>query len=484
MSQRLNQIGTVLLIGFVGVALSLTYWMVWGRDALLAQSFNPRLVETERAIKRGTILDRQGEALIWSAAEGLSPSGMPNYRRISAVPAESFSALGYYSLTYGVGGLESVYDRELRGENALSPETRLLNTLLHHPQEGSSIRLTLYKTLQTQTYQAFKGRRGAAVVIEVPTGAVLALVSAPGFDAARLDLDFDRLEEDQNAPLLNRALQGVYQPGGMLQSALIAALLNTDPDGEFPVEQGDQPVKVNGLSLTCTVIPDQPPRTLLEAYVYGCPGAFTTLPSGILSPARLWQMVESFHLTTPPLIDRLEPLTRSAVTPWMNLTDPSQLQAELLGQGKLTLTPLQMALNTAIIANEGNAITPYMVSAIYPPTVNPQDYDGGETDPYRTSLPPAGEAVITREAADRVQAAMREGVLRGSAEGAQPSGSPEIQAHGAAGIAYTGKTAHAWFIGFATLPDGRKWVVSVVIEDSLNPASAAALARGIFEQAR
>jgi peptidoglycan glycosyltransferase len=83
-------------------------------------------------------------------------------------------------------------------------------------------RLTLDAGLQASVAESLSPYRGAAVVLEASTGNLLALASSPGFDPNRLDADWEMLTAQADAPLLNRATQGTYQPGMILAPFLLA----------------------------------------------------------------------------------------------------------------------------------------------------------------------------------------------------------------------------------------------------------------------
>lgn len=194
------------------VLLSATagYWGVARSAELTARNDNPRLVDAERAIRRGPILARDGTVLAHS-----EPIQSSVYARRYPRP-EAAPAVGYASWRHGTGGLETYADSILRGS------LTALDRLLHRPQIGTAFTTTLDIELQERLHRALAGStndtgRGAGILIDWQTGEVLALASAPSFDPNRLDEDWDTLRADARAPLLNRATQGLYQPGPLLQ---------------------------------------------------------------------------------------------------------------------------------------------------------------------------------------------------------------------------------------------------------------------------
>ena len=218
------------LLAALGLAAG--YWGIARAGELRARPDNPRLVDAEQATLRGPIYARDGALLAYSTCAGaeqpLAPcaGAQARYQRRYPHP-EAAPAIGYYSLRYGVGGLEAFADATLRGGR--TP----LDDLLHRPRRGAAITSSLDLTWQSRAHEALRvgsalgALAGAAVVLDWRSGEVLALASRPSFDPNRLEQDWDRLRAEPSAPLLNRATQGLYQPGPLL--AWLFNLRESDP---------------------------------------------------------------------------------------------------------------------------------------------------------------------------------------------------------------------------------------------------------------
>jgi peptidoglycan glycosyltransferase len=456
----LNRVTVSILVAFALIALSLTYWSVLDADSMLARSDNPRLVEAERAIVRGAIYDRNGELLAQTTQVGVSPSGKPVLKR-QYLHVDAASAVGYYSLIHGVGGAEAVFDRVLRGDDLRDAAQIAVDNLLHRPQVGSAIRLTIDSKLQSAIVDAMQGKQGAVIAIDVPSGAVLAMVNAPSFDPNTLDATYNTLRSDPSAPLLNRVTQGIYQPGGALQTVILAAILADKPALDAPVAGGSASMQVNGLTLKCAM--PGLANSVERAYALACPSPFANAVTEQPGPAAVQKMLSAFGLLQPPTLDRFATVSGKPVTVLTDITDPAQLRAQGVGQGELTVTPLQMALVACTIANHGHAITPYLADATRPPNT---------ADWQPLPLPETQPAVITRDMADKIRTAMQQAVNMGAA---QPAGRTGLSIFGHASVAYTGPkvSADSWFIGFIDLAGGRSVAVAVVIEDSTDAGVAA-----------
>ena len=459
-SRSLNALTLSILVAFAVVAVGQVYWSTFASDGLLGQPYNPRLVEAERAILRGTIVDRTGAILARSVNIGISPGSKPVVRRIYPHRVAE-PAIGYYSLIYGVGGIEAAFDSQLRGESGRDTLQNDLDTLFHRVQVGSDLRLTLDIRLQTAIVEALNKRQGAVIVLDVPSGAVLAMVSEPSFDPNTLNETYPTLREADASPLLNRVTQGLYQPGGALETVILAALLANKTDPTAAISNATHSVALNGLTLVCAQ--EGPAITLNDAYAQACPQPFAGAIGQGPGAAAIQHAIETFGLLKPPTLIDFKSNSDLSITPLDQLTDAQQQIAEATGQGKLTVTPIQMALVAATIANHGNSIQVHLADAIRPP--NTSDWQG-------LALQDIQQAVVTHDVADQVSAAMLQAVTSGAAQAAGRAG---LDIRGHASLAYTGPgmAKAAWFIGFVNLPGNHSLAVATVIQDAPDSASAA-----------
>jgi peptidoglycan glycosyltransferase len=469
--REINRLTIAVLVAFALVALSSTYWSVYGPDSILLREDNPRLVEAEAAIRRGDIVDRHGEVLVTSEVDETG-AVIRNY-----LFPEMNSALGYFSLRYGVGGAEAAFDITLRGDELVGDlDDYVSRELLHRPQLGSSVQLTFDLDIQRQIVAAMEGRTGAAIVLSVPSGEVLSLVSLPTYDPNTLDIDWEMLVAAEGNPFFNRALQGNYQPGGMLQTPLmLTALVNNQPLNVF-IEDGAAPVEIttntDGTSTTfsveCIVPPPNTTLTLTDAYVYGCPLPFAQMAES-LGTTVIQNTFGTFLMNNPPTLPGfvVEPVDLSTPTgtqfPTMTPFASSEinLQADALGQGELTVTPLNMAVIIASLLNNGNTPQPHALLAVR----HPETEVWIPAEVSHTTVP-----LTSNENALQLQDWMRTAVEEGTAQAAAREG---LDIGGQAALAYSGEGSKTWFAGFATLEGGGSVVVVIVLENSANPQEAA-----------
>jgi peptidoglycan glycosyltransferase len=429
---------------FISLALALLaatcgYWGIVRADYLDTRDDNPRRVLYEQRIVRGRILDRNGAVL---ADVEMGDDGAVTRRY--PVP-EAAPAVGYASLRYGTGGIEAAFNAELRGEMGRSGWQTAWDELLHRPPHGHDVQLTLDAPLQIQAQRALEGHAGAVVLLDATTGEILALASSPTFDPARLDEEWENLSEDPTAPLINRATQGLYQPGAALQTIVLAEALADGLAGlSAPVTGITTTLTVNGARLGCSTTPFEP-YALADAYRAACPAPFAELGER-LGVEAIAEAVERWALTTPPL---LEISTEAADWNTETLSTTRGLQAEAIGQGNLTVSPLHVALVAATLANEGTMPAPHLVLRV-------QDIEEGWQEHSSAGQP---RAVLSPARARELLAAWQHY-------------EDSVIAHWGIAIAGEEQPPHAWFLGVAPA-DVPHYAVVVLLEHPADPHRAA-----------
>jgi len=455
MANRLQRLSAIFLLIFSGVALTLAYWGLVRSPGLLARDDNPRLVAAELRVLRGRILDRNGVVLAETVGDlgGLER----NY------PQGDVPAVGHYSMRYGVSAVEAAYDDVLRGR--LDEWVEWINAVLHRPAVGSDVQLTIDSRLQAVANDALADQVGAAVLIEARSGEILALASHPSYDRNLLEEQFDTLSADERGPLLNRATQALYQPGTALRPLLLAAGL------ERRVVQMDTPLQVPGAWTECVSAPPQVESSITAAMAHACPGPFAELAIE-LGPDRLVDGLADLGLFDRPGL----PLELARSTLPEPIAGEEALIAEGLGQGNMTVSPLQMAWMVASIANDGDRPALRLVRRI-----------GSEAEGWELVVP--AEAAVTRgmsaQTADGVTQAMRTAVQSGAASGAAVSGQ-DVAGHVGTAVSGPGNARNHWFLGFAPALAPRpfaRYVVVVLLEENASPDEAASIGGEILAAA-
>lgn len=274
----------------------------------------------------------------------------------------------------GQSGLESAYDDLLRGQDGRV----LVNTgfdgavrrtvPLREAAPGATLVLTVDSALQKElqnallsqievlrtTKAAGAGREchaGAAVVVDVQTGGILAAASVPGFDLNRYRSDYAALSADAAAPLLDRVCQGLYAPGSAFKPAVAAAALTAGIDPAATVNCTGRYGFYSGYQPGCLQYGHGGPVDLRTALEYSCNIFFYDVGRR-LGVDVFSAMARQLGLATPTGVEITEAQGRLTWSSDENYQAGLTLMAAI-GQGNTAVTPLQLAAYAATLANCG-----------------------------------------------------------------------------------------------------------------------------------
>lgn len=447
----LHRLACVLSLGLVLLAATCGYWAVVRANALQARDDNPRRVLYEQRILRGRILDRNEAVLA-----DIEVTGDGRVERRYLIP-EAVPPVGYASLRHGTGGIEAAFDVQLRGESGRSAWQVTWAELLHRPPRGSDVQLTLHRTLQVQAQRALEAQTGAVVLLDATNGEILAMASSPTFDPEHLEEEWEALSKDPAAPLVNRATQGLYQPGTAVQTIMMAeALYESIADLTTPVSDTTAAIPINGTALRCSV-PLSKPYTLTLAAAYGaaCPTPFADLGER-LGADGLAGAIQRWGLTTPP---SLTIPTESPEWSADTLSTTLAVRLEAIGQGKLTVSPLQMALVAATLVNSGEMPAPHLALRVREP----------EGSWRQIPTPGRPHSILAPEIAKTVLDAW-------------PAYDRDVKGHLGMAVAGEEQQPHAWFLGI-TPAETPRYAVAVLIERALDPQEAVEIGTALLQAA-
>ena len=274
----------------------------------------------------------------------------------------------------GQSGLEAAYDDLLRGQDGRV----LVNTgfdgavrrtvPLREAAPGATLVLTVDSALQKElqnvllsqievlrtTKAAGAGREcraGAAVVVDVQTGGILAAASVPGFDLNRYRADYAALSADAAAPLLDRVCQGLYAPGSTFKPAVAAAALTAGIDPVATVNCTGRYGFYSGYQPGCLQYGHGGPVDLRTALEYSCNIFFYDVGRR-LGVDVFSAMARQLGLATPTGVELTEAQGRLTWSSDENYQAGLTLMAAI-GQGNTAVTPLQLAAYAATLANCG-----------------------------------------------------------------------------------------------------------------------------------
>lgn len=211
-----------LSMGLFFAALANGWWAVVRGPDLLTRPDNPRRIIEDRYVPRGKLLDRTNSTI--NGTEGTTGS----YSRVYEYP-DLAPVIGYNHPIYGQSGLEASLDEYLRGLRGNPATTIWWDHLLYGMSpHGLDVRLSLDLYLQSRADDLLKDHRGAVVLMNAQSGEIFVMSSHPTYDPGNLNEIGAQLNKDPEKPLINRAVQGLYPTGNMIEP-FVQAVYGTKP---------------------------------------------------------------------------------------------------------------------------------------------------------------------------------------------------------------------------------------------------------------
>ena len=461
----------VFLISTLSVfGLRVGYLQLARGEELKERSEKNYLRVASKSSQRGIIYDRSGNSLAWS--DTAETESLRKY-----LPVGFLHVLGFLTAPEkegdaprGASGLEATYEEVLQGapdkniEEVDAKGNVVERGILEKGQEGKNILTGISRDLSiklaeaidsTKEERGFKG--GAGVFMDIKSGEILALANAPEFDPNLLfkknsSEEINKLLHDEGKPFLNRATSGLYAPGSIVKPALAAgALLESiiTPDkrilstGSISLPNPYDPLRPNVFldwKAHGWVDMRQALAVSSDVYFYEVGGGYQDQKG--LGPWNIKKYLSMFGFGEKSGIDL--PGEKSG-----HLPDPSEKQGGrdwtigdtyhmAIGQGDVTVTPIQVVSYAAAIASDGVLRYPHLVRAVLDKNKKPLQI---------FSYPPKRILPISPDIFKVIKEGMRDSVKFGTAQGL--SGLPiEIAAKtGTAEIGGT-KNVHSWSIGF------------------------------------
>jgi peptidoglycan glycosyltransferase len=452
----LRKAGVVIFILFGLLFANLNWIQVYkGNQYRTDEEHNRiRVQQYEYERQRGQIIV-DGEAV----ADSVATKDTLKFRRTYPFGPVYSAVVGYRPVNLAATGIERLENEFLSGNADALAADRLLEMITGKESKGGNVVLTIRKQVQEAAYQALlnnstKTKNGAVVAIDPVSGAILGMVSTPGFDPNPLvSHDYDEasaaaaaLEKDPNKPLMNRALSEIFAPGSTFKVIVAAAALANGATPDTMIQGGDSytapgtttPIR----NATGVVCPEQ--ISLRDALRVSCNTAFARYAVEHLGADKVKEAARAFGFEDAPLIDKdPDNIMRVAASQTGSMLGPSgvdepALAQSAIGQRDVAMTPLQGALIAAAIANNGIQMRPYLIDSLKGPDLS--------------VIEQAKDAQARRPVSPEIAAAlqqMMDGVVTGgTGTRAQIDG---YEVGGKTGTAQNGNNApdHGWFIGYA-----------------------------------
>ncbi len=375
---------------------------------------------------------------------------------------------GYASQAQGMTLLEKTYDGILTGKDDRLAFQRFADVVSGEGRRAGSVVTTIDPKAQKAAWKGLtdlKGARGAVVALDPATGKVLALVSAPSYDPSQFagstfkESDrFVALDKDKRKPLANRALRETFPPGSTFKILTAAAALEhgivtdvdapTDAVSPYQLPQASNRIGSEAGDAVCSK------ASMKTAMQYSCNNVFLDAASK-LGQEKLRETAQKFGFNENVYSEEFGDLLATKSIYPENLDAPGTALTGM-GQGSLTSTPMQMAMVTAGLANDGKVMQPYVVDEVKGPDLSTLE----KTEPKVMS------EAVSAETAQKVQQMMEFTAKEGSARRAHIDG---ITVGGKTGTAQRGvdvndEVPYGWFVSYGKNSDGGSVAVAVFID--------------------
>jgi peptidoglycan glycosyltransferase len=451
---NIRSLTLTLAAAFLVTSVGVSYWTIIAADELANDPFNPRLIAASNDRPRGAILDRNGAPL--ATSEKGANGFVRSYKDQSLA-----QVVGYASLRFGLSGVEAAYAESLIGRDPADPISIWRARYLGERQAVGSVVLAIDEKIQKAATDALGGRRGAIVALDPRTGAILASVSFPSYDPnqivdpQRQQAAMDQLNKAVDRPLLNRTAQGLYPPGSTFKVVTAAAALESgfDPTRKLRVDDPYQPDRSWGDYFVRSAshahgLFDMSDGLRLSENIY-----FAQVGLQI-GGAKLAEYAKRFGVGATPKLDL--PAAKGQLSDSGVIERPTLVADTSYGQGELLVSPLQMALIYATIANGGVMPTPHYATEV-------RDAGGHVV----RQIAPGAQGQVISPGTAKALATMLVGAVAGPGAFAFGAKIPGVDVAGKTGTAENrpGEAPHGWFVGFAPAA-APTVVVAVIVENA------------------
>ncbi|MET9605040.1 penicillin-binding protein 2 [Streptomyces sp. NPDC006512] len=449
-----------LFCGLLVLALLIrTNWLQYVQaEDLSTRKENRRVLIAQYATERGNIIV-EGQPITGSTR---TDSTDFRYKRTYLDGPLWAPVTGYASQAFGSTQLENIDDGILTGNDDRLFFDRTIGMFTGEKKQGGNVVTTLNAAAQKAAFQQLGSKKGAVAAIDPRTGAVLALVSTPSYDPSSFagfsDADekaWVSLKDSEDKNLVNRALRETYPPGSTFKVVTAAAALenNVVTDIEAPTDTPEPYILPGTKTPMVNHASGCEKATLNFALQVSCNSVFANLGDKV-GRDKMVETAQKFGFNN----DKIDIPVRAFASVYDKTMGKDGNAQSSIGQFNTAATPLQMAMVTAAIANDGKLMKPYMVDQLTAPNLDVIE----KHEPQEMSRP------LSAANAQKVQQMMVNVVEKGTGGQAKIK---NVKVGGKTGTAQHGeknaKRPYAWFISYAENPDGSSPVaVAVVIEDS------------------
>lgn len=461
MNRRLRLMGLFFSLSFFLIILNLSYLQAFAAKRILSNPANRRALAEEAQVERGRILSADGTIL----AESVASNG--SFKRLYPLGETASCVIGFNSIKYGRSGIELAFNDFLLARSGDDTAQDFFDRLAGNDPPGNDIILSIRLPVQRVAEAALEGKVGAILAIDPRTGEVLAMATNPTFDPMLLDDSWSALIDDPSSPLLNRATQGLYPPGSSFKMLTAAAALDSGKATLSSIYPAPSELKVGGNIVSNYDKKDYSALSLKSAFALSANTVFAQVGLD-LGAKDLVDYAERFGFNRG--ID-FELAVKESQIPKAAEMDEVELAWTAVGQAKLLVSPLQMALCASAIANDGRIMKPFLVKEIL--RLSGESIFRAEPKELGRPIGPLAAAAVSEM--------MVEAVKSGTGAAARIDG---VLVAGKTGTAELAKgEPHGWFVGFAPADRPRVAVVVLLENGGQGGRVSAPLAKLVLKEA-
>jgi peptidoglycan glycosyltransferase len=483
LNRQITRVAVAAIVLLAALIVGTTYWQAWAASGLADRQDNQLQRVAEFSVKRGKIYAADEKTVLADNVKR-KVAGQTLYFRHYPQRGLAAHIVGYSTQVRSRAGLEASDNDFLTGSN--TNLSTVLDTAFDKLKgatiKGNDLVLTLRPGAQRIALNGLGGKCGAAVAIEPRTGRVLVSASSPTYDPNLIEGQYNLATRPKFgcSPLFNRAEAGLYIPGSAFKVVTASAALDS---GKFTLESrfSDPGYCIEYGKKVLNFADQSGPEVFgsvdfTQALTHSINAVFCEIGKA-LGGRRILETAKDFGFYSVPPLET--PVNERAISGLYDKgklyfpkndfqVDPGRLA---FGQERLQVTPIQMAMVAATIANGGLVMRPYVVERVVAP-------DGSTVTKTK---PETLDRAIKAGTASEVAGMMEEVVRGGTGTAAALSG---IRVAGKTGTAETG-ASHVnttWFICFAPV-DNPRVAVAVVLErqSGTGGTTAAPIAKAIME---
>ena len=365
MNQPISRLFLFVLVLFGLLVAFTSRWTVFDASALRANANNRRPGLEAQRVQRGSIVADDASTVLARStrgADGIFSRSYP-FKQLFA------PALGYYDPNNGHTGLEAFRNGVLAG----SPpqQSSIIDQFEGKRTNGDEVVTTLNVHAQQVAFRDLAGRDGAVIAMVPSTGAIKVFAASPTFDpnAVKTNAGLEAINHAAGSLFDNRAVAGQYTPGSTFKVVTAIAAIDTGRYTPNSVLSGKSPIIVSGQSLSNDGGTSYGNVTLKDALTNSINTVWAQVALGVGAPTLQTYMTRLGFYNTPPIDLPSDELEQSGVrypnrSGYLPLTGGADVGRVGIGEGGLEVTPLQMLMVAAAVANDGRLMVPHLTDKI------------------------------------------------------------------------------------------------------------------------